>query len=124
MAEGLWQREANGKWEVRSAGSNPAGYVHSLAVRVMAEVGIDISSNESKHLDQFVDEHFDAVVTVCGNAEKGCPTFHKAASKLHWPFDDPSHVEGSENERLAAFRNTRDLIAARIREYLAHQGNG
>lgn len=119
MAEGLWRCEGNGQWEVHSAGSNPAGYIHPLAVQVMAEIGIDISSNESKHLGQFVDQRFTAVVTVCGNAAEGCPAFHNAASKLHWPFDDPSHVEGSEDERLAAFRQTRDLIAGRIREYLA-----
>ena len=117
-------REANGQWEVRSAGSSPAGYVHPMAVQAMSEIGVDISSNESKHLDQFVDERFDLVVTVCGNADQDCPTFPRVTSKLHWPFDDPNHAEVAEDERLAAFRNTRDLIAARIREYLAQQENG
>lgn len=119
MAEALWRSEGEGSWESASAGSNPAGYVHPLAIQAMAEVGVDIAGNKSEHIDQYINEPFDLVVTVCDNAADNCPTFPGSTQTLHWPFDDPSHVEGSDEERLAAFRETRELIAKRIHEYLA-----
>lgn len=87
----------------------------------MAEIDIDISANESQHLNDFVDQAFDIVVTVCSSAAQDCPVFANATEMLHWPFDDPSHVEGSDEERRAAFRNARELITARIRQYLSAQ---
>ena len=118
MAEGLWQKLGAGAWEARSAGSAPAGYVHPLAIEAMAEIGIDISANRSKHVDTFSDESFDLVITVCDNAREACPTFPGAAQLLHWPFDDPATVEGAEAKKRAAFRRVRDEIEAAIRGFL------
>ena len=117
MAEGIWNTEAGQSWLASSAGSNPAGYVHPLAVRAMKEVGIDISQAESKHVDQFLDERLDLVVTVCDNAAQNCPAL-PGSQTLHWPFDDPAAVRGSEEEQLSAFRHIRDLIRERIQRYL------
>lgn len=119
MAEALWNELGEGQWRAWSAGSNPAGYVHPLAVKVMAEQDIDLSKHESKSLQQFVDEPFDLVVTVCGNAREACPAFPAATQMLHWPFDDPAHATGTEDERLAEFRQVRDQIRDRISGYLA-----
>lgn len=119
MAEALWRDLGRGEWETHSAGSNPAGYVHPLAVKVMGEVGTDLSRHESKALEQFRDQPFDVVVTVCGNAQEACPAFPGAKQMLHWPFDDPAHAEGSEDAKLAVFRQVRDQIRDRISRYLS-----
>lgn len=118
MAEGLWNHLGHDQWRAVSAGSNPAGFVHPLAVRVMAELGIDISRNKSLHVEHFSDEHFDLVVTVCDRARQTCPTLPGAQAKDHWPFDDPAFAEGTDDERLAEFRRVRDEIRARIEAYL------
>lgn len=118
IAEALWNELGRGEWEAHSAGSNPAGYVHPLAIQVMGEVGTDLSQHESKSLEQFRDQPFDVVVTVCGNAQEACPTFSGAKQMLHWPFDDPAHAVGSEDEKLAVFRSVRDQIHARINCFL------
>jgi arsenate reductase len=123
MAEALWEQEGQGDWEAASAGSNPAGYVHPLAIRVMGEVGIDIAANESKHADGFKDEPFDVVITVCDGAKESCPAFPSAKRMLHWPFEDPARAEGSVEQKLAVFRNVRDQIRARIKQYLAQSEN-
>ena len=119
MAEALWNRLGEGRWEAVSAGSNPAGYVHPLAVRAVSEIGLDLSAAESKHLDRFKDEAFDVVVTVCDNAREACPVFPGATQVLHWPFPDPAHATGTEKEQMAVFRTVRDSIADRIRTWLA-----
>ena len=119
MAEGLWRQLGGKAWEVYSAGSNPAGYVHPRAIEVMREIGLDISRQESKSLDRFRDEPFDLVITVCDRARESCPVFPGARETLHWPFPDPAHATGSEAEVLAAFRTVRDQIAKTIRDYLA-----
>ena len=119
MAEGLWKKETNDRWEAESAGSDPAGFVHPLAIQAMAEIGVDIADNKSTHVDQYASDPFDLVVTVCDHAAQSCPTFPGAERTLHWPFDDPSHVEGTDAEKLSAFQNTRDQIAVRIRQYIA-----
>ena len=75
MAEGFWTKLNGGEWESFSGGSNPAGFVHPLAIEVMGEVGIDMSSNESKHVRDFADQPFDLVIAVCGGAKEACPTF-------------------------------------------------
>ncbi len=118
MAEYLWNALAPGEWRASSAGSNPAGYVHPLAVRAMRELGIDLSEAESKHLDRFVNEPFDLVVTVCDNAREACPVFPGAGQSLHWPFRDPAHAVGTDDEKMMLFREVRDEIRDQIRNWL------
>lgn len=118
MAEALWESLGNGQWESESAGSKPSGYVHPLAIRAMSELDVDISSYESKSLEQFQDQPFDLVVTVCDNAKESCPVFPGAKETLHWPFDDPADATGSEDEQLVVFRRVRDEIKTKINNYL------
>jgi arsenate reductase len=118
IAEGLWRSLAGDEWEAYSAGSRPAGFVHPLAVQVMAECGIDISAHRSKHLDEYSNVAFDLVVTVCDSAKESCPVLPGAGQSLHWPFDDPAEVTGSEAEILDAFHEVRDRIRERIGRYL------
>jgi arsenate reductase len=113
MAEGLLRQLAGDRFEVMSAGTE-ATRVRPLAVRAMDEIGVDISRQESKTLDRYLDEPFDYVITVCDAANEACPFFPGAANRLHWSFEDPSRVEGSEEERLAVFRSVRDRIRERI----------
>lgn len=118
MAEFLWNDLGRGEWQAVSAGSNPAGYVHPLAIRAMGELGLDLSAAESKRLDRFVSDPFDLVVTVCDNARESCPVFPGAKRTLHWPFRDPAHATGTEEERLTDFRGVRDEIRDRITRFL------
>jgi len=118
MAEALWNDLGTGEWRAFSAGVEPAGYVHPLAIQVMNELGLDISQNRSKHLDEFHDEPFDLVVTVCDKAKESCPIAPGAKQVLHWPFDDPAHAVGTQDEKLAVFRSARDKIRAQIVEFL------
>ena len=117
MAEGFLREYAGEAASVFSAGSAPAGYIHPLAVRVMAEEGIDISHHRSKSLTEFVDKKIDVVVTVCGNADAACPTFPFQKARYHWSFDDPSHTQGTEEFVLNDFRRVRDEIKATFRAY-------
>ena len=117
MAEGLFRHEAGDRFEVFSAGTRPTRVRHE-AIAAMAEAGIDISSHHSKAADEFIGQHLDYVITVCDNARETCPVFPHAATRLHWPFEDPAAVEGSDEQRLAAFRRIRDQILDRIREFL------
>lgn len=110
MAEGILRHAARDLFEVRSAGSRPAGYVHPKAVSVMKEIGIDISGHESKHMDRFLDQNIDTVITVCGNADAACPTFPGQVNRHHWGFDDPAHAEGTEEDVMAEFRRVRDQV--------------
>lgn len=119
MAEGLWNQLGRGRWKAVSAGSKPAGFVHPLAIQVMKEIGIDISKNKSRHIEEFSHEPFDVVVTVCDRAKKSCPTLPGAPVQHHWPFDDPASAEGTEDERREVFRRVRDEIRARIESFLA-----
>ncbi len=118
MAETLWETLGHGQWESESAGSKPSGYVHPLAIRAMQELGIDISKNTSKSLDQFREQSFDLVVTVCDNAKKSCPVFPGAKNTLHWPFDDPADATGTDDEKMVVFRRVRDEIKETIQNYL------
>lgn len=118
MAEGLWRQLGAGQWESFSAGSNPAGYVHPMAIEVMQEIGIDLSAARSKHVDEFAGQGFDLVVTVCDSARETCPIFPGAKQTLHWPFDDPAHAEGSAEQKLAVFRDVRDQIRRQIAFFL------
>ena len=121
LAEGIFRAAAGDLVRVASAGSKPAGYVHPLAIQVMQEIGIDISSHRSKHLDEFLHQPVDTVITVCGNADQACPTFPGQVNRYHWPFDDPAHVEGSQEEKLAVFRRVRDEIRKVFEAYAAER---
>jgi len=120
MAEGLLRHLAGDRVEVTSAGTEARG-VHPLAVRAMAEAGIDISAQHSKTLDRFLDERWDWVVTVCDSAREACPVFPRAAARAHWSFDDPSGARGGDEERLAVFRRVRGEIEARIATWLRQE---
>jgi arsenate reductase (thioredoxin) len=119
MAEGLFRQEAGGRYEVFSAGTRPTE-VRPEAIAVMWEIGIDISGHRSKSLDEFTGKTLDLVITVCDNANETCPVFPGGTQRLHWPFQDPAAVAGSEEQRKAAFRTIRDQIHARIRTFLGH----
>ena len=110
LAEGILRQAAGDLVEVASAGSKPAGYVHPLAIRALGEIGIDIAAHTSKHLNEFTARPVDTVITVCGNADQVCPVFPGQMNRHHWPFDDPAHATGSEEEKMAVFRRVRDEI--------------
>ena len=114
MAEGWVRHDLHRSWEVASAGTYPAGAVHPLAVRVMAEVGVDITAHRPKHVDSLAAADWDLVVTVCDSAREACPVFPAAAEQIHIGFPDPVAVQGSVDERLAAYRAVRDDIRARL----------
>jgi arsenate reductase len=119
MAEGLWNHLGRGEWHAVSAGSNPAGYVHPLAIVALGEIGITLPEPRSKHVDEFADQAIDLVITVCDNAKDSCPVFANAAETQHWPFEDPAHAAGTDAEKLVFFRTVRDQIQARIASYLS-----
>jgi arsenate reductase len=117
MGEGLFRAEGGERFEVFSAGTRPTS-VRPEAIAVMKEIGIDISGHWSKGVDQFTGERFDTIVTVCDNARESCPAFPAPAERIHWSFEDPAAVEGSQEERLAAFRRIRDQIHERVRAFM------
>ncbi len=119
MAEGWLKALYPDRIEAHSAGAQPAGYVHPLAVQVMAEAGIDISAGRSKSLTEFLDQPFDYVLTVCDSAAEACPVFPGPARRVHRDFTDPAKVTGSEQEVLDAFRRVRDEIKAWLAEVFA-----
>ena len=119
MAEGILRAAAGDLLEVHSAGSKPAGFVHPVAIEVLREIGIDISSHTSKSMNEFLDRDIETVITVCGNADQACPVFPGQVNRHHWPFEDPAHASGSEEEVRNAFRRVRDEIAAVFRAYAA-----
>ncbi len=121
MAEGLLRHLGGGGFDVFSAGTE-ATRVRPLANRAMAELGVDISRQESKTLDRFLRESFDAVITVCDDANEACPIFPGAGRRIHWSFDDPSRATGTEEEQLATYRRVRDEIRARIEAELLATG--
>ena len=110
MAEGVLRSVAGDVLDVKSAGSDPAGYVHPLAIRAMADIGIDISANKSKHMNEFLGRDIETVITVCDNADPACPTFPGQANRHHWPFPDPAKAKGSEAETWSVFEQVRDDI--------------
>lgn len=112
MAEGLLRHDAGNRFDVCSAGTRPSS-VRPEAISVMQEIGIDISGHRSKSVDEFVGQEFAYVVTVCDHAKESCPIFAEGTATIHRSFEDPAAVEGSEEERLAAFRWVRD----QLREY-------
>jgi arsenate reductase len=114
MAEGLLRHDAGDRFDVESAGTRPS-LVRPEAIAVMRELGMDISSQRSKSVDEFDGRKFDYVITVCDSARETCPVFFGAAKWLHQDFDDPAALVGGEQERLALFRRVRD----ELRQYLA-----
>jgi arsenate reductase len=117
MAEGLLRALASGQWEVQSAGII-SSYVHPLAIQVMEEIGIDISHQTSKSMDQFISQRFDYVITLCDEAAQSCPTFLGQGERYHWPFEDPAGAIGTIEKRIAVFRRIRDGIKRKIEEFL------
>jgi arsenate reductase len=113
MAEGLLRHDAGDRFDVFSAGTKPI-QVRPEAIAVMRELGIDISGHRSKSVDEFADQNFDYVLTVCDNAKESCPMFATTAITIHHNFEDPAAVQGSEDERLAVFKRVRN----EIRQYL------
>ena len=119
MAEGSLRNAASELIEVASAGSNPSGYVHPKAITVLDEIGIDISSHTSKHMNDFLDQDIHTVITVCGNADQECPTYPGQFHRHHWGFEDPAHAEGSEDEVMEVFRKVRNEIKLVFEAYAA-----
>ena len=118
MAQGWLRRLAGTRVEVDSAGTEPKG-VHPLAIRVMAEVGVDISGHTSDHVDKYVGEEYDLVVTVCDDARESCPVFPGAQRVLHRVFEDPDRPETSASELADVFRRVRDEIGEFCRTLVA-----
>jgi len=120
MAEGLLRRFGGERFEAFSAGTE-ATQVRPLAIKAMNELGIDISGQQSKTLDRYLNEPFDIVITVCDTAAEACPIFPGAVQRLHWSFEDPSKATGSEVEQLAVYRRVRDQIRTRIENELLRE---
>ena len=121
IAEGLLRHLAGDRFDAFSAGTE-ATCVRPLAFQAMVELGIDISGQESKTLDRYLGEPFDAVITVCDQTNEACPVFFGAKERLHWSFPDPSHATGTEDEQLAVYRSVRDAIRDRIVDGLLREG--
>jgi arsenate reductase len=119
MAEGILRAAAGDLIEVHSAGSKPAGYVHPKAIQVLKEIGIDISSHTSKHMNDFLNRKIYTVITVCGNADQACPMYPGQVKRYHWGFEDPAHAKGTDEEILAEFRRVRDQIKLVFEAYAA-----
>src|SRR5262245_689196 len=115
MAEGLLRHDANDALEVFSAGTNPTR-VRPEAIAVMKETGIDISDQRAKSIDEFADQSFDYVLTVCDHARESCPIYPGHTNRLHHSFEDPASVHGSEEERIRAFRKVRDDLRSYLRD--------
>jgi len=116
MAEGLARAFHGDVVDVVSAGSRPAGWVHPLAVKALAAIGIDASDHTSKSADQFLDQPFDVVVTVCDSAAQDCPMWPGAKRLEHWPIEDPSFGPDDSATRYDRFVETRDDLEKRIKE--------
>ena len=116
MAEGFLRHIAGDRFEVFSAGVKPT-QVNPLAIKVMAEAGIDISKHRSKSAMEFLGQQFDYIITVCDNAKQTCPVFPGKHEKIHWDLEDPAEAQGSEEERIVVFRKIRDEIRKKIEEW-------
>ncbi|QLE52929.1 arsenate reductase ArsC (plasmid) [Nostoc sp. C057] len=119
MAEGFFKELADDLLTAQSAGMNPAAKVHPLAVKVMEEIGIDISQNSCKHLNLFLDKKIDTVITVCDHADQSCPSLPSAVKRHHFSFPDPAEATGTEAEKLQIFRRIRDDISKLLLAYIA-----
>ncbi|MCY3719864.1 MAG: arsenate reductase ArsC [Anaerolineaceae bacterium] len=121
MAEGLLRHLAGDRVSVRSAGVAPSS-VNPLAIRAMDQIGVDIRGQRSQHVNEFLAEPVDTVITVCDRAVETCPTFPGHVERLHWSLPDPASGAGDEAQRLAAFARVRDDLQRRLRVWLAEQG--
>lgn len=117
IAEGLLRKMAGDQFEVFSAGTEQTR-VQPLAIEAMRESGIDITGHRSKTLDEFAGQNFDYVITVCDRANESCPVFPGTTERIHWSFDDPTAVTGTDEQKLRAFRTVRDAIQQRLRIFL------
>lgn len=120
MAEGLLRHDAGSLFEVASAGTHPS-HVRPEAIAAMKELGIDISGHRSKSVDEFAGRAFDFVITVCDNARESCPVFPATTKRIHWSIEDPAAVQGSNDERLNAFRQARDELREHLRRFARPQ---
>lgn len=120
MAEGLLRHLGGLRFEAHSAGTE-ATEVRPLAIRVMAEIGIDISAQRSKTLDHYRGEFFDLVITVCDDTREECPVFSRLTPQWHWSFPDPSKASGTEEHQIDVYRQVRDNLRARIEHELLNQ---
>jgi arsenate reductase len=116
IAEGLLRHFHGDRFQVYSAGIEPS-FVRPQAIRIMNEIGIDISTHRSKSLDEFLTQEFDYVITVCDNANERCPIFPEAPNRIHWSIEDPAAVAGDEQNQLAAFREARKELQRRLEEF-------
>ncbi len=122
IAEGLLRNRAGDRFEVASAGTSPAG-LSPLAGRAMEEIGIDISTQASKHVDSLAGQQFTHVITVCDNAREICPAFPATTQSLHWSFEDPAGAQGSEHERMKVFTRVRDEIDQKVHGFVQSQAH-
>jgi arsenate reductase len=118
MAEGLLRHDGGARFEVESAGVSPTA-VRPEAVAAMRELGIDITNQRSKSVEEFAGQNFDYVITVCDNAREQCPVFPAGTRRVHWSFDDPAAAAGDEQARLSVFRRVRDEIRERLGEFIS-----
>ncbi|MCB0208295.1 MAG: arsenate reductase ArsC [Anaerolineae bacterium] len=121
MAEGLINRFLGDAWQAYSAGTAPSGYVHPLAIKAMAELGIDISENRSKSTEEFRDKTLDSVITVCDDAAENCPLWLGSGNVTHIGFPDPAKATGTDAEIFAVFQQVRDDIREQVLHYLVTQ---
>ncbi len=122
MAEGLLRALAGDRVSVHSAGVAPAS-VHPLAIRAMDEIGLDIRAQRSQHVNEFMREYFDTVITVCDHAAETCPHFAGPVRRIHWSLPDPAAQQGDERQRLAAFGRVRDELEQQLRAWLGQPGD-
>jgi arsenate reductase len=122
MAEAFLRKYANNQFEVYSAGFDPKG-INPFTIKVMEELGYDLSDHSSKALKQYLGkEHFGIVITVCSNAEELCPIIPGVSTRLYWPFEDPAAFVGTEEEKLAKFREVRNQIEEKVKSWLIERG--
>ncbi len=123
MGEGLFREQGGTGYEVFSAGTRPS-QVRPEAIEVMREIGIDISGHRSKSVEEFAGQSFDFVVTVCDSARDNCPVFPGGTERIHWSLEDPAAVQGTEEVRLAAFRQIRDQLRERVKAFVREHAVG
>ncbi len=123
IAEGLLRHFHGDSLQVYSSGIEPS-FVRPQAIRIMNEIGIDISTQRSKSIDEFLTQEFDYVITVCDNANERCPIFPGAPHRIHWSVEDPAAVAGDEETQLAAFRAARKELQRRLEEFAKNEGSG
>ena len=124
MAEGILREVAGDVLNVQSAGSAPTGSVHPLAILTLGDIGIDISSHTSKHMNEFLSGNVETVITVCDNADQACPSFPGQSYRHHWPFPDPAKAKGTEAEIRNVFEQVRDDIRRVFTDYGLSRING